>query len=89
MERMWVGHIMHGAGNRFFFWDSTQSPQLEGGGQALKPVRDHQTQRVLMRCSWHLGKVCSSSCLAERFSSCGAGRVISNAAFMTHLWLIP
>lgn len=41
-----------------------------------------------MRCSWHLGEVCSSFCLAERFSSCGVGRVISNAAFMTHLWAI-
>lgn len=72
-----------------FFSGILQSPQLEGGGQLWKPVRDHEIQGVLMRCSWHLGEVCSSSCLAERFSSCGVGRVISNAAFMTHLWLIP
>lgn len=80
-----VGGSRHAWGReQIFFCVPTQAPQLEGGGQVWKPVRDHQLKGVLMRCSWHLGEVCGWFCLAGRFSSCGVGRVISNAAFMTH-----
>lgn len=85
-----MGRSPHTRGREqiFFLGFSAQAPKLKGGCQVWKPVRDHQLQGVLMRCSWHLGEVCSSFFLAGRFSSCGVGRVITNAAFMTHLWVI-
>jgi len=33
VESMGVGHVTHGAGNRFFLGLSAWAPQLEGGSQ--------------------------------------------------------
>lgn len=79
-----MGHSIHGAGNRFFFQDYTQSLQLEGGGQLWKPVRDHQTQRYW----WGVLGIRGRSAAHPALQKGSAAVVWVGSLVMPHSWLI-